>query len=76
MMIKAGAIKGVSHIMGGHILPSLSPDKIGIKHGPMAAAIKQIDITLNGPGGHTSRPAESVELIWAKSHLVLSLIHI
>ena len=73
MMIDAGAIDGVDHIIGGHILPSLSPGKIGIKYGPMAAAIKQIDITLNGPGGHTSRPAESVDLIWAQSHLVISL---
>ena len=73
MMINAGAIDGVNHIIGGHILPSLSPNKIGIKYGPMAAAIKQIDITLNGPGGHTSRPAESVDLIWAQSHLVISL---
>tara|TARA_B100001029_G_C15061379_1_gene458815 strand:- start:459 stop:1619 length:1161 start_codon:yes stop_codon:yes gene_type:complete len=73
MMIEAGAIEGVGHIIGGHILPALNPHKIGIKYGPMAAAIKQIDITLSGPGGHTSRPAESVDLIWAQSHLVISL---
>ena len=73
IMIDAGAIKGVDHIIGGHILPSLSPDKIGIKYGTMAAAVEQIDLTLSGPGGHTSRPAESVDLIWAQS---LSLIHI
>jgi|TARA_B110000116_G_scaffold230185_1_gene212439 amidohydrolase len=73
IMIDAGAIKGVDHIIGGHILPSLSPDKIGIKYGSMAAAVEQIDVTLSGPGGHTSRPAESVDLIWAQSHLVISL---
>jgi len=73
VMIEAGAIKDVDHIIGGHILPSLSPEKIGIRYGPMAAAVEQIDVTLNGPGGHTSRPAESVDLIWAQSHLVISL---
>ncbi|SVE45914.1 uncharacterized protein METZ01_LOCUS498768, partial [marine metagenome] len=73
VMIEGGAIKGVDHIIGGHILPSLSPMKIGIRNGYMAAAVEQIDICLKGPGGHTSRPAESVDLIWAQSHLVISL---
>jgi amidohydrolase len=39
----------------------------------MAAAVERIDICLKGPGGHTSRPIESVDLIWAQSHLVISL---
>jgi amidohydrolase len=39
----------------------------------MAATVEIIEIELTGPGGHTSRPAESVDLIWAMSHLVLSL---
>ena len=73
VMIEGGAIEGVDHILGGHILPSLSPQKIGIRYGSMAAAVERIDICLKGPGGHTSRPIESVDLIWAQSHLVISL---
>lgn len=73
IMIEGGAIEGVDHIFGGHILPSLSPKKIGIRYGSMAAAVERIDICLKGPGGHTSRPIESVDLIWAQSHLVISL---
>ena len=73
VMIEGGGIDGVDHIIGGHILPSLSPMKIGIRYGPMAAAVEQIVVCLKGPGGHTSRPAESVDLIWAQSHLVISL---
>ena len=73
VMIEGGAIDGVDHIIGGHILPSLSPIKIGIRYGPMAAAVEQIIVCLKGPGGHTSRPSESVDLIWAQSHLVISL---
>ena len=73
VMIEGGAINGVDHIIGGHILPSLSPEKIGIRHGSMAAAVEQINISLKGPGGHTSRPVESVDLIWTQSHLILSL---
>ncbi|MBC8310986.1 MAG: amidohydrolase [Candidatus Marinimicrobia bacterium] len=72
-MIECGAIEGVDHIIGGHVLPKLTSDKIGLKHGPMAATVEMIEIELAGPGGHTSRPAESVDLIWAMSHLILSL---
>lgn len=73
VMIEGGGIDGVDHIIGGHILPSLSPMKIGIRYGSMAAAVEQIAVCLKGPGGHTSRPADSVDLIWAQSHLVISL---
>ena len=73
LMMAAGAIDDVDHIIGGHVLPSLEPEKIGIRYGAMAAHVEKLDICLKGPGGHTSRPAESVDLIWAQSHLVLSL---
>ncbi len=72
-MMEAGATIGVDHIIGGHVLPSLSPNKIGIRYNSMAAFVERLDITLKGPGGHTSRPAKSVDLIWAQSHLVISL---
>ena len=72
-MIEGGAIEGVNHIIAGHVLPKLKADTIGLKHGPMAATVEMIKIELKGPGGHTSRPAESVDLIWAMSHLILSL---
>ena len=75
-MIGGGAINGVDHIIGGHIFPSLSPQQIGIRYGSMAAAVEQIYITLKGPGGHTSRPTESVDLIWAQSHLAVSYTHL
>ena len=73
IMIKAGAIDGVDHIIAGHVLPSLSPKKIGIRYDSMAAYVERVEITLKGPGGHTSRPEKSVDLVWAQSHLIISL---
>ena len=72
-MIDGGAINNVDHIIAGHVLPKLSSNKIGLKHGPMAATVEMINIELIGPGGHTSRPAESVDLVWASSRLILTL---
>ena len=73
VMMKAGALAGVDHIIGGHILPSLSPEKIGIRFGAMAANVERLEISLKGPGGHTSRPAKSVDLVRAQSNLVIAL---
>ena len=39
----------------------------------MAAIVELIEISITGPGGHTSRPAETVDLIWAMSQLILSM---
>tara|TARA_B100000945_G_scaffold308588_1_gene298453 strand:- start:28 stop:1191 length:1164 start_codon:yes stop_codon:yes gene_type:complete len=73
LMMNAGAIDNVNHIIGGHVLPSMKSSQIGIRFGAMAAFVEKLEINIKGPGGHTSRPAESVDLIWAQSHLVLSL---
>ena len=72
-MIEGGAIKDVNHIIGGHVLPKMEAGKIGLKDGFMAAIVELIEISITGPGGHTSRPAETVDLIWAMSQLILSV---
>ena len=72
-MIEGGAIDNVSHIIGGHVLPKMNAGKLGFKKGPMAAIVELIDISITGPGGHTSRPAETVDLVWAMSQLILSI---
>ena len=69
-MIKGKAIDAVDNIVGSHVLPKMNAGKVAIKYGPMAATVELIDITLEGEGGHTSRPNESVDLIWAQSQLV------
>ena len=69
-MIDGGAIESVSHIFGSHVYPKMNANKVAIKYGPIAATVELIEITLNGMGGHTSRPNESVDLIWAQSQLV------
>lgn len=72
-MIDGEAIKGVSHIIGGHVFPKMNAGKIGVKDGFMAAIVELIEISIFGPGGHTSRPAETVDLIWAMSQLILAI---
>ena len=72
-MINGNALNNVSNIIGCHVYPKISSGKIAIKSGPIAASVELIDIELEGLGGHTSRPNESVDLVWAQSQLVISL---
>jgi len=69
-MIDAGAVDDLSHLIGMHVLPQLTSSKIGIKSGPMSAAVSLIEITINGPGGHTSRPHETIDLISVATELI------
>tara|TARA_Y100001970_G_C14234653_1_gene860996 strand:- start:1517 stop:2677 length:1161 start_codon:yes stop_codon:yes gene_type:complete len=72
-MIEGNALDKVSSIIGCHVYPKINAGKIAIKSGPIAATVELIDIELKGMGGHTSRPNESVDLVWAQSQLVNSL---
>ena len=70
-MIDAGSVDDLEALIGMHVLPRLASNKIGIKSGPMSAAVSLIEVTLNGPGGHTSRPQETIDLI----SVAIELIH-
>jgi amidohydrolase len=72
-MIEAGAVDDLDNLIGMHVLPRMFSSKIGVKYGPMSAAVSLIEITLNGPGGHTSRPHETVDLISVTIELIQRL---
>ena len=72
-MIEGNVLDGVSNIIGCHVFPKMAAGKIGVKYGAIAATVELIDIELKGMGGHTSRPNESIDLVWAQSQLVNSL---
>ena len=53
-------------IFGVHCDPKLDVGTLGIRTGPLTSAADQFAITLTGPGGHTARPRETVDLVrWA-----------
>jgi amidohydrolase len=69
-MIKSGVIDGLDHLIGYHVLPKLSSNKIGIKNGAMSAAVSALEFMLKGPGGHTSRPQETINLVSVTAKLI------
>ena len=62
-VIAEGLMDGVTAIFGLHCDPSLEVGHVGVKPGPLTAAADAVEVRLTGPGGHTSRPHSTVDLV-------------
>jgi amidohydrolase len=71
--IAAGAITGVSRIFALHCDPRLEVGKVAIRRGPITSAADRIEITLYSPGGHTSRPHLTGDLVFGLGTLITGL---
>lgn len=64
-VLAAGVLDDVDRALAVHCDPSIDVGTVGLTVGPITAACDQIEITLTGPGGHTSRPHLSADLTYA-----------
>ena len=71
--IAAGSLAGVSRIFALHCDPRLAVGKVGVAVGPVTSAADQIEITLHSPGGHTSRPHLTADLVYGLGTLITGL---
>lgn len=65
-----GGIEGVERIFALHCDPSIDVGHVGLRVGPITAATDQVDVTLSGTGGHTSRPHLTQDLTYALAKVV------
>jgi amidohydrolase len=72
-VIAAGGLEGVHRIYGLHCDPRLPVGQVGLRVGALTAAADRILIRLTGPGGHTSRPHLTADLVYALATLVTEL---
>jgi amidohydrolase len=72
-VIAAGGLDGVRRIYGLHCDPRLQVGQIGLRVGALTAAADRILVRLTGPGGHTSRPHLTGDLVYALATLVTEL---
>jgi amidohydrolase len=72
-VIEAGLLTAADLALALHCDPSLEVGKIGLRTGPITAASDMIKVTLSGPGGHTSRPHNTVDLVYALGRLLTEL---
>lgn len=62
--VAAGALNGVTRIFALHCDPRLRVGRVATKPGPITSAADSIEITLHSPGGHTSRPHLTGDLVY------------
>lgn len=72
-VIAAGGLDGVHRIYGLHCDPRLDVGQVGLRVGALTAAADRILVRLTGPGGHTSRPHLTADLVYALATVVTEL---
>ena len=68
--IAAGALTGVSRIFALHCDPRLAVGRVAVRAGPITSAADQLEVTLHSPGGHTSRPHLTGDLVYGLGTLI------
>ncbi len=71
--IAGGALTGVSRIYALHCDPRLEVGKVATRLGPITSAADQVEVTMYSPGGHTSRPHLTSDLVYGLGTLITGL---
>ncbi|MFI5759981.1 amidohydrolase [Streptomyces sp. NPDC051563] len=71
--IDSGVLDGVGKIIALHCDPRVDAGRIGLRTGPITSACDRLEVTLDGPGGHTARPHLTTDLVTAAARLALDL---
>ena len=71
--ISAGVLSGVSRIFALHCDPRLAVGRVAITAGPITSAADSLEITLHSPGGHTSRPHLTADLVYGMGTVITGL---
>lgn len=69
-MIELGALDDVDTIYGLHCDPKIAAGSVGLRSGPLTAAYDAVTVHLTGPGGHTARPHNTVDIVNALGRVV------
>jgi amidohydrolase len=64
-LVREGLVTGVDSIVAFHVDPGLESGLVGLKSGPITSSADRFYVTLEGPGGHTARPHQTVDLVHA-----------
>ncbi len=71
--VAAGALNGVSRIFALHCDPRLAVGRVAVKAGPITSAADRMEIVLHSPGGHTSRPHLTADLVYGLGTLIVGV---
>ncbi|WP_341257752.1 amidohydrolase [Gordonia malaquae] len=71
--IDAGVTDGLSRIFALHCDPHLKVGTVGLRPGPLTSAADRVEVHLHGPGGHSSRPHLTSDLVYAMGAIITGL---
>jgi len=69
-VIAAGGLDGVARIFGVHCDPKVDVGQVGTRIGPITSASDEVQVTVTGPGGHTSRPHLTGDVVFALGQVI------
>ncbi|BBO78480.1 peptidase M20 [Desulfosarcina widdelii] len=74
-MIDAGVMENphVDYALGCHLWPGVDQGQIGVKAGPLMAAMDRFDLTIKGKGGHGAMPHLCVDALDVATQIVNAL---
>ncbi|MFI1257300.1 amidohydrolase [Streptomyces netropsis] len=67
--IEFGALDGVGRIIAVHCDPKVEVGRLGLRAGPITSACDRLEVSLDGPGGHTARPHFTTDLVTAAARV-------
>ncbi|MGW7663978.1 M20 family metallopeptidase [Streptomyces sp. NPDC054756] len=68
--IANGVLEGVGRFLAVHCDPKVDAGRIGLREGAITSACDRLEISLDGPGGHTARPHLTTDLVTAVARVV------
>ncbi|SIR80625.1 M20 family metallopeptidase [Williamsia sterculiae] len=71
--VRAGVTDGVSKFFALHCDPKLEVGRVGLRTGPITSAADHVRLTLTSPGGHTSRPHLTTDLVYGMGTVITGL---
>lgn len=72
-LVDEGVVDGLAALLAFHVDPTLRVGRIGSRVGAITAGADALTILIHGPGGHTSRPHRTVDLIGAAARVAAEL---
>ena len=74
-MIAEGVLKNpdVDAIIGLHLWNNLPLGTVGVRSGPLMAAVELFDCEIQGKGGHGAQPHQNIDPVLIASHIIVAL---
>ncbi|MBX3438111.1 MAG: amidohydrolase [Planctomycetaceae bacterium] len=72
-LVEQGAVDDVDAILGVHVDPERPLGSVGIRYGTLTANCDEVEIIVEGKGGHSARPHHTLDPIAAAAHVVSAL---